>query len=95
MAKYPPESKVIASTGTSGLAALFGVYTVWQLGVTVFGASADADKAVEAAQAVPYPVSGLILALLPVLGAAIGGYLAPHSPRAPEPAEVIVPGPLN
>lgn len=99
MANYPTEPKVAAATGSAGLASLLATYIIWQLGVLVFGASSDASKALDAMAAVPYPVSGLLLALLPALGAYVAGWLAPHAARPPEPAKdnavPVVPGPFN
>jgi hypothetical protein len=75
------ETKVVAATGGSGAGATVATFVLWLLGVTVWGVSNSADHAGDAIAAVPSPVAGLILIVVSALGAALGGWLAPHTPQ--------------
>lgn len=81
MAK-PVETKVIAAGAGAPLGAAFAAYVDWQLGVSVFGASSDAGRAVDAVASVPAPVSVLLGLVVTGLVSLLAGYLAPHTPRA-------------
>jgi hypothetical protein len=87
VAQYPTEPKVVAATSSAGLAAIVAGYVNWQIGVSVFHASASGAKVSEAVAAVPQPLSALLLAAIPAAAALIGGYLAPHAARPPEPVK--------
>jgi hypothetical protein len=76
------ETKVIAAAAGGGLGASVGAFVLWLLGVTAWHASNAAGSAGDAVAAVPTPVSGLVLAVLGLVGAALAGYLAPHTVRA-------------
>ena len=69
------EAKVYAALVGSGAGGAVSVFVLWLIGLA-FGGSGD-----QAAAAVPAPVTGVVLALLPALGAAIGGYSAEHTER--------------
>ena len=90
------ETKVIAAASGSGLGAAVGTFLTWLLGVTIWGAPASAEAVSKAVSAVPQPVFGLLTILVGVAGAAIGGYVAPHTTRpdltATETAVEPVPG---
>ncbi len=75
------EAKVIAAAAGSGLGAAVGTFLLWALGATVWGAPADAGHAATAAAAVPEPVGALLVIVVGILGAAVAGYAAPHTPR--------------
>lgn len=79
--KAPIETKVIAAASGAGLGGAAGTCLLWLLGVFFWNASAAADHATEAVAAVPQPVAALIVILVGSLGAAIGGYEAPHTDR--------------
>lgn len=94
------ETKVIAAVaGATGGSAL-ATFLLWLIGVLCFGGSTSASAAVEAAQKVPGPVSGLLLMVLAAAGAGVGGYSAPHTDRAvaqqvaPQPPAVTGDAPL-
>jgi hypothetical protein len=75
------ETKVIAGLAGSGAGSAFALFTVWLLGVTVWGAPATASAAEAAVAAVPSPVSTLVVALLAAAGSFLAAYSAPHTPR--------------
>jgi hypothetical protein len=75
------ETKVYAAAGGGGLAAAVGEFLLWLLGVLLWHVPADAKHAGDAHAAVPSPVATLLLVLLAVVGAAYGGYKAPHTAR--------------
>ena len=75
------ESKVIAAAAGSGLGAALSAFLLWVVGVTAFGASSAADQVPKALAAVPEPVGALLAILVAIVGAFIGGYAAPHTPR--------------
>jgi len=79
------ETKVIAAAAGSGGGATLSAFLVWFLGVTVWGASADADKAQVALAAVPTPVSAIVAIVVTVVVTAAAGWLAPHTSRAAAP----------
>jgi hypothetical protein len=63
----PVRPKVVAGT----LGAALSPFVIWLTAVLLFGASSDADHVQKALSAVPWPVSGLEVALL----ALVGGYV--------------------
>jgi hypothetical protein len=73
------ETKVVAATAGSGAGAVLGTFGLWLLGVSVWGASGDAADVADAVAAVPTPVAGLVLLVISALGAAVAGYIAPHT----------------
>ena len=77
------ETKVVAATAGSGAGAVLASFGLWMLGVTVWHVDSGADHAGEAVAAVPSPVAGLILLVVSGLGAAVAGWLAPHTPQPP------------
>lgn len=76
------EAKVVAAAAGSGVGAAVGTFLLWLLGVTVWGQPVAADAAAKAVSAVPGPVAGLLVIVVSVVGAALGGYRAPHTARA-------------
>jgi hypothetical protein len=83
------ETKVVAAAGGSGAGATVATFTLWLLGVLAWHVPNSADRAGDAIAAVPSPVAGLILVVVSALGAALGGWLAPHTHL---PAEPVMPG---
>ena len=83
-ATQPTEGKVwsAATGGTAG--ATLAAFLTWVLGITVWGAPSDADGALAAIAAVPWPVVGVLGLALTFGGGYISGWLAKHSPRPPE-----------
>ena len=79
--KAPIETKVIAAASGAGLGGAFGTFVLWFLGCLAWGAPWSADKATQAVAAVPEPVGALTVILVALVGSAIGGYEAPHTPR--------------
>lgn len=77
----PTESKVYSATIGGGVGATVGSFTVWLLGVTVWGAAATADNATAAIGAVPAPAAGMVFLLITVGGTFAGGWVAKHTPR--------------
>ncbi len=75
------ETKVAASAAAGGVGGALASFLLWVLGVTVWGAPSAAGSADVATAAVPAPVAGLLLTLLPAGLALLGGYLAPHTHR--------------
>lgn len=75
------ESKVYAGTLGTTAAAAVSAFTLWALGVLIWGASADSASATDAVAAVPGPVAGLVAILLPAIGSFVGGYIAKHTQR--------------
>jgi hypothetical protein len=75
-----------ANGGTAGAA--LSTFILWILGVTVWGAESDADSALDAVTSVPGPVAGVVLLGLTYGGAMAAGWVAKHSPRPVELAEV-------
>lgn len=84
MATQPTEGKVwsAATGGTAG--ATLAAFLTWVLGITVWGAPSDADGALAAIAAVPWPVVGVLGLALTFGGGYVSGWLAKHSPRPPE-----------
>jgi hypothetical protein len=76
------ETKVWAAVAGSGVGASVSAFLLWILGVTVWGQSNAADKAVNAITAVPAPVAGLLTVAVTILGTFVSGYAAPHTTRA-------------
>jgi hypothetical protein len=75
------ETKVLAgAVGAAGGGAL-GNFLLWVLGVTVWHTSAAASASNLAVSAVPAPVAGILLFVVPGVTAFVGGYLAPHTHR--------------
>ncbi len=72
----PISPKAIAATTGAGLGAAFGTLITWLLGVTVWGASAEADRVADAMAAVPSPITALIVLLIPAGLAAVLGWHA-------------------
>lgn len=95
------ESKVAFGAAAGGIGGAVASFLLWLLGITLWHAPAAAGSADVATAAVPAPVAGLLLTLLPGVFALIGGYLAPHTRRpdlttttAPEvSAPVVIPTP--
>lgn len=75
------EKKVVAGAAGGGAGGVFSTCVLWLLGVTIWGAPATADAAVEAVAAVPVPVSGVVWLVTPALAAFGGGFWADHTPR--------------
>jgi hypothetical protein len=75
------ETKVIAAAAGAGGGGAVSGFLLWLLGVTVWGVPKDADHATQAVAAVPMPVALLLAVALAVIGAALGGYRAPHTDR--------------
>jgi hypothetical protein len=75
------ETKVLAAAAGGGVGGAVGAFILWLLGVLVWHQSSAAVDAPTAVAAVPPPVSELLLVLLAAGFAALGGYLAPHTPR--------------
>lgn len=75
------ETKVIAAGGSAPYGLALAAYVNWQLGVSVFGASKDAGKAVDAVAAVPAPLSVILGLVITGLVTYLGAYLAPHTSR--------------
>lgn len=80
-ARGPVETKLWAAAAGAGGGGVVSAAVLWVLAVALWGAPADAAHAATAAQAVPGPISGLVLLLLAIAGAAIAGYMAPHTVR--------------
>lgn len=80
----PIETKVIASLSGAGAGAAFSQFLLWMLGVTVWDAPNSAGSAVDAVAAVPSPVAVLISVVVSAVAAGVSGWLAPHTPNAPE-----------
>jgi hypothetical protein len=75
MSKENPISpKAVASTGGAGLGAAIGTLITWILGVTFWDASSAAQHANDAINAVPTPVSAVIVLVVPAAVAAISGW---------------------
>lgn len=75
------ETKVIAAAAGAGLGAAVAQFLLWVLGVTFWTVVPTAEHAKDAISAVPEPVSTLLVLVVSILGAAIGGYQAPHTQR--------------
>ena len=77
----PIEAKVWAAAfgGTAG--GVGGSFLMWILGAGLWHGGWAAAQAQTAQAAVPSPVASLIPIVLTFLGAFIGGYRAPHTPR--------------
>lgn len=90
----PVETKVVAAAGGAGGGAVFAQFVAWLLGVTVWHVGFDADKAGDAVAAVPAPVYAMIALVVTILGGAIGGWLAPHTPRPAAPGVITLPADL-
>lgn len=89
------EAKVIAGAAGAGAGGAVSGFVLWLLGVLVWGVPADASHAVDAAAAVPGPVTALIAIVLVVFGELLGGYAAPHTARPDlTPAAEVVPAPV-
>jgi hypothetical protein len=73
-AENPVSPKVVASTAGAGLGAVLSSFIIWGLGVLIWKEPPTADAVNAAVAAVPAPVSGMILLIISVLGAAIPGY---------------------
>lgn len=65
----------------SGIAGVFATVVVWLLGVTVWGASADADSYQKAVTAVPLPVSAVVLVLVTGVGTYVARYATETLPE--------------
>lgn len=76
------ETKVYGAVVGTALGGALATFLVWLLGVLVWHAPNTAAAADDALRAVPYPVSGLLLALLGLAGTAVGGYSAPRTTDA-------------
>lgn len=81
------ESKVVAAAAGASTGGALGVFVTYLIGVYVFGASATANGGQVAVSAVPGPVLGIIAIIFAGTGAGIAGYEAPHTERAPVPAD--------
>lgn len=81
----PVEAKVLAATVGSGAGSAVGTFLLWLLGVLVWHQPDGADKAGDAIGAVPSPVAGLLLVVVSAAGAAVAGWLAPHTHVPPLP----------
>lgn len=75
------ETKVVVGAAAGGIGGALGSFLLWLLGVTIWHAPAAAGSADAATAAVPAPVAGLLLTVLPAVLALIGGWLAPHTHR--------------
>jgi hypothetical protein len=84
------EGKVWAATIGAGAGSAISAFLLWLLGVTIWHVQIGSDTAADAVAAVPFPVSGILTALITVGGAFISGYLAKHTHR-PDLAPVDVP----
>lgn len=73
-AENPVSPKAIASTAGAGVGTAVSTFVTWILGVTVWGASSSAPAAVDAVAAVPGPVAGMIMLVIPAALAAIAGW---------------------
>lgn len=89
MVRAPIETKVVAATAGSVAGTAVGGFILWLLGVTVWHVSSAAEHAPQAVAAVPGPVSALLLFVIGAVGTAVGGYVAPHTPRVPAPVVTI------
>ncbi|MEZ0577209.1 hypothetical protein [Nocardioides sp. MH1] len=70
----PVSPKAIASTAGAGLGAALTTLLTWVLGVVFWDADSSADKAGDAIAAVPTPVSGIVILVIPVALAAVAGW---------------------
>jgi hypothetical protein len=75
------ETKVAAATIAGGAGGALATFILWALGVLVWHAPSVAGSADLATAAVPAPVTGVILTLLPAGLALLAGWLAPHTTR--------------
>ena len=86
------ETKVYAAAIGGGTGGVLSGFLLWLLGASLWSGGWQAGNADKAISAVPSPVSALIVFLISLLGAAIGGYLAPHTDRGlVDPATVTQP----
>lgn len=82
----PVKRKVYAASVGGGFGPVVSAFVVWATGCLFFGASWDADHAVQAAKAVPVPLSGVILLAVGYLSAFVPGYAAKDEAAEVEPA---------
>ena len=75
------ESKVAVAAAGGGVGGVLASFLLWLSGVVFWHVPASADAADKAIAAVPAPVSGVILTVLPAALSLLAGYLAPHTKR--------------
>jgi len=70
----PVSPKVVAAAAGAGAGATVAAFLIWLLGAWLWSAGWAADQVDNALAAVPWPVSGLVLLVITVAGAAVPGY---------------------
>lgn len=86
----PVENKVKAGAVGAGAGGVAATFVLWVLGVVAFGQPVDAAAANDAVAAVPFPITGVVYGLLPLVGSYWAGYRAKHTPR-PAAGEHVAP----
>jgi ABC-type multidrug transport system fused ATPase/permease subunit len=71
----PTRAKVLAASAGAGVGAAFSTFSVWLLGVLVWGAPNTAASADDALAAVPAPVSVLLVTVLSAGFSYLAGYI--------------------
>lgn len=74
--KRPVQRKVYAAAAGAGFGPVVSAFLLWLVGCLFFDGSWDAGSAVDAAAAVPVPLSGVILLAVGYLSALVPGYQA-------------------
>ena len=82
-AANPVSPKVLAAAAGAGAGAAVSTAALWALGAGVWGAGWGADQVDNALAAVPTPLSGLVLLVVTIVGAALPGYRATDPERIP------------
>lgn len=72
----PVKRKVYAASVGGGFGPVVSAFVVWLTGCLFFGGPWDADHAVQAAKAVPVPLSGVLLLVVGYLSTFVPGYIA-------------------
>lgn len=85
MAKFPIESKVHAAGVGAGAGSLVAPVLLYLLGILVYGGSKDAAAADATVKLVPSLIAEPVTVLVPLGLAYLGGFLAHHSARPPDP----------
>jgi hypothetical protein len=75
------ETKVVAGSLGSGLGGALASFIIWLLGAFVWDVGTSGADAARAAEAVPAPVTALILVIVPATVTAIAAWRAPHTHR--------------
>jgi hypothetical protein len=77
--RRPVNRKVYASTAGSGAGVTISACVVWAVGVLFYGGDNTAAGAVDAALAVPAPLTAVLVLLVTAGGTLASGYIAKES----------------